>query len=105
MIKIMELVHHNGHNILKEINQYNAHSAWFDLDYGGYCFGIFSAAPPVERLHTLENAFTTDCVDILFEEELTPKQKRVLDALVWRLANLPDKPKQCTLQQQGRAYK
>jgi hypothetical protein len=40
---------------LKAINQYNVHSAWFDVGYGGCRFGIFSAAPPVEALHAIEN--------------------------------------------------
>ncbi len=89
MVKIMDLVSQNQHDILKNINQYNVHSAWFDVDYGGCRFGIFSAATPVEPLHALENGLITDCVRILFEEEMTPKQKRDLDFLVRRLANLP----------------
>jgi hypothetical protein len=74
---------------LKNINQYNVHSAWFDVDYGGCRFGIFSAATPVEPLHALENGLITNCVRILFEEEMTPKQKSELDFLARRLANLP----------------
>ncbi|WP_288992708.1 hypothetical protein [uncultured Marinobacter sp.] len=57
--------------------------------HGGCRFGIVSAATPVEPLHALENGLITDCVRILFEEEMTPKQKRVLGTLVRRLANLP----------------
>ncbi len=53
MVKIMELVRQNRYNILKEINQYNVHSAWFDVDYGGYHFVIFSDTTPVELLHAL----------------------------------------------------
>jgi hypothetical protein len=75
MVKIIDLVRQNQHDILNNINQYNVHSAWFDVDYRGCCFGIFSAATPVEPLHALENGLITDCVHILFEEEMTPKQK------------------------------
>jgi hypothetical protein len=89
MVKIMDLVSRNQHDILKNINQYNVHSAWFDVDYGGCRFGIFSAATPVEPLHALENGLITDCVRILLEEEMTPKQKRELDFLVPCLANRP----------------
>jgi hypothetical protein len=89
MVKIMDLVRRNQHNILKNINQYNVHSAWFDVDYGGCCFGIFSAATPVEPLHALANGLITECACILFEEEMTPKQKHELNFLVCRLANLP----------------
>ena len=73
MVKIMELVRQNRHDILKEINQYNVHSAWFDVDFGGCRFGIFSAATPVEPLHALENGLISDCVRILFEKEMTSK--------------------------------
>jgi hypothetical protein len=47
MVKIIDLVRRNQQDILKSINQYNVHSAWFDVDYGGCHFGIFSAATPV----------------------------------------------------------
>jgi hypothetical protein len=33
MVKIMELVRQKRLTILEEINQYNLHSAWFDVDY------------------------------------------------------------------------
>ncbi len=89
MVKIIDLVRRNQQDILKSINQYNVHSAWFDVDYGGCRFGIFSAATPVEPLHALENGLITDCVRILFEEEMTTKQKRQLDVLVRRLTRLP----------------
>ena len=89
MIKIMELVRRNRRDILNNINQYNVHSAWFDVDYGGCRFGIFSAATPVEPLHALENGLILDCVQILFSKEMTPRQKRDLDDLVRRLTVLP----------------
>jgi hypothetical protein len=89
MVKIIDLVRRNQQAILDNMNQYNVHSAWFDVDYGGCCFGIFSAATPVEPLRALENGLITDCVRILFEEEMTTKQKRRLDLLVRHLAYLP----------------
>jgi hypothetical protein len=89
MVKIIALVRRNQHDISNSINQYNVHSAWFDVDYGGCCFGIFSAATPVEPFHALENGLITDCVRILFEEEMNSKQKRELDFLVRRLAHIP----------------
>jgi hypothetical protein len=89
MIKIMELVHQNRHDILKGISQYNVHSAWSDVLYGCCPFGIFSATTPVEPLHALENGPITNCVHILFEEEIAPGQKPVLDALVWYLTDIP----------------
>jgi hypothetical protein len=90
MVKIMDLVRRNQHNILNNTNQYNVHSAWFDVDYGGCRFGIFSAATLIEPLHALDNGLIIDCrVCISFVEEMTSKQKRKLNFLVRRLANLP----------------
>jgi hypothetical protein len=40
-------------------------------------------------LHALENGLITDCVRILFEEEMTTKQKRQLNVLVRGLTRLP----------------
>jgi hypothetical protein len=89
MVKIIDLVRRNQQDILNNINQYNVHSAWFDVHYGRFYFGIFSTATPVQPLHALENCLITDCVQILFEEEMTPKQRRELNFLVRRLAHLP----------------
>jgi hypothetical protein len=89
MVKTIDLMRRNQHAILDNINEYNVHSAWFEVDYGGCRFGIFSAATPVEPLHTLENGLITDCVQSLFQEEMTTKQKRHLDFLVRHLAYLP----------------
>jgi hypothetical protein len=53
MVKIRALVDSNNMAALQAINQYNVHSAWFDVGYGGCRYGIFSAAAPVEALHAL----------------------------------------------------
>jgi hypothetical protein len=65
MIKIMELVHQNQHNILKGINQYNVHSAWFHVDKCGCQFGIFSVTTPVEPLDALANGLISDCIHVI----------------------------------------
>jgi hypothetical protein len=55
MVKIIDLVRRNQHAILDTINQYNVHSAWVDVDYGGCRLGIFSAATSVGSMcHTIE---------------------------------------------------
>ena len=41
------------------MNQYNIQTAWFDIDFGGCEYGIFSAACPIEGLHALENRLIT----------------------------------------------
>jgi hypothetical protein len=89
MLKIMELVERNNVPALKAINQYNVHSAWFDVGYGGCRFGIFSAAAPVEALHAIENGLMPDAIQVLFTEEMTPAQLVRLDGLAKSLASLP----------------
>ena len=74
---------------MKAINQYNVHSAWLHVGYGGCRFGIFSAAAPVEALHALENGLMLDAIQVLFTKEMTPAQLVRLDALAKLLASLP----------------
>ena len=81
MLKILELVDSNNVEALKAINQYNVHSAWFDVGYGGCRFGIFSAACPVEALHALENGLMPDVIKVLFVEEMSPALLKRLDGL------------------------
>ena len=88
MIKIQALVASNNVAALKAINQYNVHSAWFDVDYGGCRYGIFSAACPVEALHALENGLIPDAIQVLFTAEMTPAQLGQLDQLAKNLSAL-----------------
>jgi hypothetical protein len=88
MVKVMQLVADNNVEALHSINQYNVHSAWFDVGYGGCCFGIFSTAYPVEALHALENGLMSDCLNILFFEEMNGGQRAHLDTLAKKLATL-----------------
>jgi hypothetical protein len=69
MVKIIDLVRRNQHAILDNINQYNVHSAWFDVDYGGCRFGIFSAATPVEPLHDLEKMVSSLTVSEFYSKK------------------------------------
>jgi hypothetical protein len=47
MNKIIQLVKDNKVAALHSINQYNVHSAWFDVGYDGCQYGIFRAACPL----------------------------------------------------------
>ncbi len=89
MVRMMQLVKDNRQDILDDFNQYNVHNAWFDVSYGGCRFGIFSAACPIEPLHSLENGIIPDCLTILFKDEMRPALKAELDSLVRRLTLLP----------------
>ena len=89
MLKMMQLVQDNRQDILDQFNQYNVHNAWFDVSYGGCRFGIFSAACPIEPLHSIENGIIPDCLTILFKEEMRAAHKAQLDSIVRRLTRLP----------------
>jgi hypothetical protein len=88
MVKIQALVAANNVEALHAINQYNVDCAWFHVEYGGCRFGIFSAACPVEALHALENGLMSDCLNILFKEEMTPRQLDTMDQLAKKLGVL-----------------
>jgi hypothetical protein len=89
MVKIMQLVREDQQETLDQFNQYNVHNAWFDVSYGGCRFGIFSAACPIEPLHSIENGIIPDCLTILFKDEMSSSQKPQLDSIVRRLSLLP----------------
>ena len=88
MNKIINLVKLNQIDALEKLNQYNVYSAWFDVDYGGCRFGVFSAAMPIEPLHSLENGLMTDCLTILFNEEFNKQQCKSLDELTKQLKTI-----------------
>ena len=61
MKAIQDMVEQNQTKKLDDLNQYHVQNAWFDVDFGGCPYGIFSAACPVEPLHSLENGLVPDC--------------------------------------------
>ena len=89
MVKMIKLVQKNQQDILDKFNQYNVYNAWYDVSYGGCRFGIFSAACPIEPLHSLENGIIPDCLTILFKDEMRSSHKALLDVIVRRLTLLP----------------
>jgi hypothetical protein len=56
MVRMMQLVKDNRQDILDDFNQYNVHNAWFDVSYGGCCFGIFSV-PSSRCIHLKTESF------------------------------------------------
>jgi hypothetical protein len=82
MLKVIELVKNNSQDILDEFNQYNVPNAWYDVSYGGCRFGIFSAACPIEPLHSVENGIIINCLSILYKDEMNIWQKAQLDTIV-----------------------
>jgi hypothetical protein len=88
MIKVKELVRTNNKAVLKYYNQYNVHSAWFDVCFGGCKYGIFSAAAPIEPLHALQLGLMGHCMTLLFNTEMTSLQRTTLDGLARALTEL-----------------
>ena len=90
MVKIIKLVENNNEDVLKKYNQVNVYTPWFDVSYGGCKFGIFSAACPIEPLHSLENGIILDCLTVLFQDIIKGTKKHAeLNAIVKRLIDLP----------------
>ena len=87
MHRVISYVAENRQHVLDRFTQHNVHCAWFDVDYGGCRFGIFSAACPIEPLHSLENGLMADCLRILFQEMGTAAcatlDRLVKDMLLW----------------------
>ena len=66
--RILNLVQTNNTKELHNLNQYCVNNAWFKVDFGGCPYCIFSAACPVEPLHSLENGIMADCLKILYKK-------------------------------------
>jgi hypothetical protein len=89
MVKMIKLVKDDKQAMLDQYNQYNMYNAWYDVSYGGCRFGIFSAACPIEPLHSLENGIIPDCLSILFKDDMSLSQRAELDRMVRHLTTLP----------------
>ena len=89
MKTIQDMVEQNQTKKLDDLNQYHVQNAWFDVDFGGCPYGIFSAACPVEPLHSLENGLILDCLKVLFNKIKSLKRMTELDRLAKRLTELP----------------
>lgn len=83
MDRVKTLVSLNQTKALAKLNQYNVYNAWYDVDFGGCVYGIFSAASPIEPLHSLESGLIDDCIKKLYGEELVESELLAeLDGLV-----------------------
>ena len=73
---------------LNAINQKNVYTIFFELCYGGDKYGIFSAACPVEPLHSLEAGIIKYIIAVILWEILFDSGCAMLDYLVQKLASL-----------------
>ena len=89
MKDIQDMVKQNNTEQLKVLYQYNIQNAWFDVNFGGSSYRIFSAACPVEPLHALENGLITECIKVLFTRIKSNDYLAELDKLVKKLTILP----------------
>ena len=87
--RVEELVLTNQEEVLNNFNQYNVYNAWFKVNFGGCPYGIFSAACPIEPLHSLENGIIADCLKILFKKVGSTKKLAQLDQIAQKVVNLP----------------
>ena len=74
---------------LSDLGQYPIQNAWFDVCFGGCPYGVFSAACPIEPLHSLEKGLINDVLIELFDEKLTTGTRAVLDSYAQSLWKLP----------------
>ena len=89
MNKVKHLVTTNQNPLLDSINQYNVYNAFFDVNFGGCKFGIFSSGCPTELLHSLESGIIENCLDILIFELMTNVPRTQLDKLAQKLCLIP----------------
>ena len=69
--KMEVLIANNEHDRLISLCQQITRPAFFDVDFGRCKFGVFSAAMPVESLHSLQQGLMNDCLQILFEDDIS----------------------------------
>ena len=79
MRKIKEYQINQQMDLLKKICQQNVYVAWFDVCFGGDPHGVFSAAMPIEALHSMEGGLIKDSLAILFGEDLKELPCKALD--------------------------
>jgi len=80
MTDVKQLLVNNDIESLKKLNQHNVWSAFFDVDFGSCEYGVFSAAMPIEALHSLENGLMKDLLKVLFDT-MAPSFASELDKL------------------------
>ena len=89
MLPIQKMVLQSRTEELDALNQYHFLNAWFDVDFGGCPYGIFSAACPVEPLHALENGLIADCLKVMLAKIGSTRHKARLDELTKQLIRYP----------------
>jgi hypothetical protein len=82
MTAMVKLVLKNKTAELDAMCQHDVYSAWFDVDFGGCPFGVFSAAMPVEALHSLEGGLIKDSLEMLYVHDLKEAKCIRLDEMV-----------------------
>ena len=88
MRKIKRLVRRKDEVRLAEYSQHLVEAPWYEIDYGGCIYGIFSAAQPSEWLHAMDNGLIMYCNHIL-KEVLSVDAQKTLDNIVQRWTDWP----------------
>jgi hypothetical protein len=87
---VENMVRTNDQEGLAKIYQHNYKNAFFDIDFGGSPFGVFSAAGPAEGLHQLELGLMKECHTELVRHLCTPSQRVVLDSTIQSWYDYPN---------------
>ena len=86
---VQQLVNDQEIEKLKAMNQYNVDNVFFHVCFGETPYGVFIAATTTKPLHSLEIGLIKDCIDILFNEILTPKPSAELDTIAQNMYKWP----------------
>jgi hypothetical protein len=89
MNDVINLVASNDVRTLRDMNQHNVHSAFFDFGYGGCKYGIFTAAMPIEPLHSLAQGIIEKVLKVLFTEKLSKAKCAELDTIARQFTTMP----------------
>ena len=101
MEDIMQMCRNKEVDKLESMLQSTNWQAFFDIDYGGFPGGVFTAACPPEALHSLENGLVLHCLKQLFEKILGETAQADLDNLVQQWHTYP---KQCHMKSYMAAF-
>src|SRR5687768_3613859 len=101
MEDIRQLCLNKDEDKLESMLQSVNYQAFFDVDYGGFPGGVFTAACPPEALHSLENGLVLHCLKQLFEEILSQPARANLDDIVQQWHK---HPKQCHMKSYMAAF-
>ena len=90
MKKMKEQIEAKDEDALKRYCQLPISSPFFDADYGGSPYGVFTAAMPTEYLHALDNGIIEKSLQVLWKAYISSnKLQSKIDALIKSWSKYP----------------